>query len=204
MAEAVLAADNPYKVSVLIPEAQTFNYATLLNFHTALTSSVLLRHGATLRNLDLSLWTLTIPIAKALAGLSALRVLSIRIEDSPYARAIPRIHAAAQRTEERQAWSLVTETAIWAPRLNALRIEGGELNTAQLSTLLCKVHWCRELWLYSCTTIDRSIWTFLGSEWEGRTALQVLGISKCGGKLDEEVLDLIGGLKSLRVSYNIS
>jgi hypothetical protein len=204
MAEAILAPDNPYKVKVLIPDAQTFDYTTLLSFHTALTSSVLLRHGATLRNLDLSLWTLTIPIANVLAGLSAIRVLSIHIEDFPYVRAMPPIRAAAQRTEEREAWSLLTGTAIWAPRLNALRIEGGELTTSQLSTLLRKVRWCRELWLYRCTMIDYSLWIFLGSEWEGGSALQVLGISRCGGKLDEEVLDLIGGLRSLRVSDTFS
>jgi len=203
MAENPLTLNNPYKVSVLIPDAQNFDYTTLLNFHTALTSSVLSRHGATLRHLDLSLWTLTIPIVKALAGLSALRVLSIRIEDFPQVRTVPRTRAATQRTEEREAWRLLTETAIWAPRLNALRIEGGELNTVQLSTLLSKVRWCRELWLCKCTMIDHSFWKFLASEWEGRNALQILGISRCGGKLDEEVLDWIGGFKNLRVSCSM-
>jgi hypothetical protein len=200
VAEEPLTLDNSYKVSVLIPDAQIFDYTTLLNFHTALTSSVLFRHGATLRHLDLFLWTLTIPIAKALSGLSALRGLSIRVEDFPQVRAVPRTRAASQRTEEREAWSLLTETAMWVPRLNALRIEGGELNTAQLATLLGKVRWCRELWLCKCAMIDRSVWKFLASEWEGRSAVQILGISRCGGKLDEEVLDWIGGFKSLRVS----
>jgi hypothetical protein len=203
MAKDPSTLNNPYKVSVLIPDAQTFDYTTLLNFHTALTSSVLFRHGATLRHLDLSLWTLTIPTAKALAGLPALRVLSIRIEDFPQVRAVPHTRATTQRTEEREAWSLLTQTAIWAPRLNALRIEGGELNTAQLSILLSKVRWCRELWFCKCVMIDYSLWKFLASEWKGRSVLQILGVSRCGGKLDEEVLDWIGGLKSLRVSCSM-
>lgn len=202
LSDEPLSDDDPYRVSVLIPDAQTFDHMTLLSFHTALTKSILTRHGVTLRNLELSLWTLTTPIAKALSDLSALRALSVRIEDLPHVRAVPRSRIAAQRHEQREAWTLLANTAVWAPRLTALRIEGGEITSTQMVTLLRRSRWCRELWACKCSLIGKKLWSFLGSkEWEGRAALRILGIMRCGGQLDEEVLDVIGGLSALQVSH---
>lgn len=198
--DAHVTNNGPYQVSVLIPDAQAFDYTTLVSFHTALTKSVLIRHGATLRNLELSLWTLTAPIAKALSTLSALRALSIRIEDFPHVRAVPRRLIASQRVEQRKAWDTLVKTAVWAPRLTALRIEGGDISTNQLRTLLQKSRWCRELWLCKCSLIGKEFWRFLGNEWEGRTALRILTIMRCGAHLDEEILNIIGSLRDLQVS----
>ncbi|KAF2109236.1 hypothetical protein BDV96DRAFT_652090 [Lophiotrema nucula] len=194
----LLSSNDPYKVSVLIPDSQVFEYVTLLSFHTALTKSILLRHGGTLRNLDLSLWTLTKPIAKALSNLTAVRALSIRIEEFPHVRAVPRSRIARQRVHEREAWDVLTSQAIWAPRVTALRLEGGELDTAQLTTLLSKSRWCRELWVCKCPGVGKEVWSFLANEWEGRTALKILGVMKCGSQLDEAVLEMIGELKGLQ------
>lgn len=191
--------DDPYKVSVVIPDAHDFNFATLLSFHTALTRSILLRHGATLRHLELTCWTLTIPVAKALASLPALRALSVRNDDFPHARAVPRKQAVKQRDEERQAWSILSSTAVWASRLRALRIEGGEISSAHLFTLLGRSGAVRELWLYKCSFIGKELWAFLGRNWHGRAALRVLGLSRCGGQLGEEALLSIGAL-DLQVS----
>lgn len=200
LSEESVDDDDPYRVSVLIPDAQIFDYMTLLSFHTALTKSILIRHGGTLRNLDLSLWTLTPSVAKAISSLSALRALSIRIEDFPHVRAVPRSRFAAQQVEQRHAWDILTNTATFAPRLNALRIEAGELTTPQLSLLLNQSRWCRELWLCRCALIGKELWDFLGGEWEGRAALRILGVMRCGGQLDEESLDCIGTLGRLQVS----
>lgn len=200
LSDDIFDDDDPYRVSVVIPDAQAFDYLTLLKFHEALTRTVLARHSATLRNLDLSLWTLTIPIAKAIASLSGLRALSIRIEDFPHVRSVPRSRIAVQRIEQAHAWTLLSKTAQWAPRLKALRIEGGELSTPQLARLLGKSRWCHELWLCRCSLISNDIWRWLGSEWEGRAALRILGVMRCGGRLDEEALDVIGGLHGLQVS----
>ncbi|KAF2477283.1 uncharacterized protein BDR25DRAFT_371341 [Lindgomyces ingoldianus] len=193
-----LSKNDPYNVSIIIPDAQTFDFMTLLAFHAALTKSIIIRHGGTLRNLNLSLWTLNTPLAKALASLPALRALSIRIEDFPHVRTVPQARVASQRIEQCKAWDLLAASAVWASRINALRIEGGELSTKQLVALLSQNRWCRELWLCKCNMIGKDLWTFLGSEWEGRTALQILGILRCGGQLDEEVLDVIDILDGLR------
>ncbi|KAF2741573.1 hypothetical protein EJ04DRAFT_507340 [Polyplosphaeria fusca] len=198
LADELFAEQDPYKVSVLIPDAQAFDYKTLFAFHSALTKSILLRHGGTLRNLDLSLWTLSKPIAKALSKLAALRALSIRIEDYPHVRAVPRKLAGRQQIEQRDAWELLVNQATWASRLHALRVEGGELSARQLCTLLSKNRWCAELWLCKCASIGTELWSYLGSEWEGRAALRILGVMRCGGQLNEEVLDLIGGLGGLQ------
>jgi hypothetical protein len=198
--DTLLVDYDPYKVSVFIPEAQMFDYMTLLSFHTALMKSILIRHGGTLRNLELSLWALTKPIAKALSSLSALRALSIRVEDFPHVRAVPRKLVPSQRIEQRQAWDFLAQYAVWAPRLHALRIEGSDVTLNQLKSLLIRNHWLRELWLCKCSHIDSALWSFLGSEWEGRAALRILGVTRCGGQLDEETLDVIGNLNGLQVS----
>jgi hypothetical protein len=193
---------DPYHVAVVIPDAQSFDYTTLLSFNIALTKSILTRHGGTLRNLNLSLWTLTIPTAKVIAGLSALRALSIRIEEFPRVRALPRNTVAVQRLEQRQAWDFLMANATWASRLTALRVEGGELSTAQLVTLLDRSRWCHELWICKCHLIGQELWKFLGSEaWEGRAALRILGVMRCGGQLDEDAMDAIGSLDGLQVSH---
>jgi len=198
------AFDNdPHRVSVLIPDAQTFSYPTLLSFHTSLTKSILFRHGNTLRHLDLSIWTLTIPLAKTLANLIAIRTLSIRTEDYPNVRTIPRQQKIAQRGQELEAWEILSQTAIWAPRINALRIEGGEISTAQLSKLLRPSRWCHEIWLCKCERIGGDVWRWLGREWEGRSALKVLGVMRCGGRLTEEALDDIGLMRGLQVSSRL-
>ncbi|KAH7127020.1 hypothetical protein B0J11DRAFT_432416 [Dendryphion nanum] len=191
---------DPYQVSVLIPDAQTFDYTTLLSFHTALTKSILIRHGSTLRNLDISLWTLTTPTATALSALPALRAVSIRIEDVSHVRAMSRNKIAAQRVEQRHAWTTLTSKAIWASRLNALRIEGAELNSRQLMTLVHKSRWIREIWVSKCALIGRALWDVLGAEeWVGRGAsLRVLGVGRCGGRVDEGVLDVVDGLGGLQ------
>ncbi|KAF2793270.1 hypothetical protein K505DRAFT_306131 [Melanomma pulvis-pyrius CBS 109.77] len=184
-------------VCTVIRDAFTYNINDIFHFTSTLMRSVLIRHGAILQNLELSLWTLTIPVAEVLAGLSALRVLSIRIEKYPLLRSGSRAHFAAKRVEESDAWKILTDTAVWAPRLRALRIEGSQLNIKQLATLLRKSR-CEELWLFKCTKINVSLWKFLGSDWIGRTTLQILGIRDCGGFLDEEVLDVIGTFKRLQ------
>lgn len=44
------------------------------------------------------------------------------------------------------------------------------------------------------------MWRWLGREWEGRSALKVLGVMRCGGRLTEEALDDIGLMRGLQVS----
>lgn len=190
-------SSDPYHVSVLIPDSQSFDHKTLLAFHTALTTSVLSRHSRTLRHLDISLWTLTGSVAHALSTLPALRALSIRMED-PYSRSTSRHRRVAQIVAERAAWELLVNEALWGPRLQALRLDGGEISTGQLEMLLSKNHLCQEIWIAKCSMITKKIWTFLGTEWEGRTSLRVLGIMKCGMPLDEEALDCIDGLEGLQ------
>jgi hypothetical protein len=204
LTEAEISTGDPFTVPISIPDAEKYDPATLLAFHSALIESVLKRHGATLRKLELTLWTLTVPVAKALASMPALRSLSIRIEDFPQARGFPRLCAMSRRSEEREAWRILTQTAVWAPQMQALRIEGGELSSTQLSDLLRRSRWCRELWLCKCSLIGEGLWRFIGDEWEnGRSALRILGVMRCGGQIDEETLDVIGSLHGLQVSVII-
>lgn len=191
--------NDPHRVSVLIPNAEAYDHTTLISFNSALTKSILTRHGGTLRNLDLSLCTLTTPIAASIAKLSALRVLSIRIEDISHVRTVPRSRMASQRAEQRVAWDILTDNPAWAPRLEGLRIEGGEVSTTQLSQLLTGSRWCRELWLSKCSSIGEELWNWLGSGWEGSDSLHILAVMRCGGQLGEVALDVIGELRSLQV-----
>jgi len=195
---------NPHKVTVIIPDAHAFDYKTLLDFHASLTMSILTRHGSILRNLDLTLWTLTPAVAKTIGKLSALKTLSLRIEDFPRVRAVPRGRMAQLHAQQTEAWTLLAKTAAWAPRLTALRVEGGEMSTSQLSMLLRRSRSLRELWLCKCGAVGKELWLWLGTHWEDLVSLQILGVVKCGGALDETALDAIGTLESLRVSRPLS
>ncbi|ORY11495.1 hypothetical protein BCR34DRAFT_587838 [Clohesyomyces aquaticus] len=191
--------NDPFRVSIVIPDAHQFDFMTLVKFHTALTQSVLSRHCATLRTLDLSLWTLSTPIANALSRLPALRALSLRIEDLHHVRPVPRTYMATSHIEQDRAWDILSTSAgQWASRLDALRIENAEVGDEQLIRILSQTRRLGELWLYKCSQIDVSLWSFLGSEWEGRTGLRVLAIMHSGTQLDEEVLDVISTLDGLQ------
>ncbi|KAF2275873.1 uncharacterized protein EI97DRAFT_58900 [Westerdykella ornata] len=202
----------PYSVAIVLQEAQWLDATTLLLFHNALMKSVIIRHRTALRNVELSLWTLTVPIAKSLSALQGLRTLSIRIEAFPQVRGMRGGLAVSQRLEQREAWNILTADAVWAPRLHALRLEGGEITSTQVSRLLRRSRWCRELWLSKCALVDKGIWSFLANEWATANAsLRILGIMECGGQLDEEVLELIDRLEGLQflflqgvASYNVS
>jgi hypothetical protein len=118
-------------------------------------------------------------------------------------RTMSRSQIVAQQNEQLAAWDVLTKTAVWAPRLNALRIEGGELTTHQLASLLGANQWCHELWLYKCAQMGSELWAWLGLEWEAGSKLRVLGVGSCGGEIEDEALDGIDGLKGLQVSGKI-
>ncbi|KAI8937762.1 hypothetical protein NX059_005462 [Plenodomus lindquistii] len=187
---------------VRIPNANTYDYNVLFKFHNALITSVLTRHADTLQTLDLSLWTLTIPIAKAISSSFGLRNLSIRVEDDLYARAVPRSSMALEKKEQDEAWSLLGQKAVWKRRLRSLKIQNADLTTGQLANLLEDSRWCEDVWLAGCKFIGRDVWVFLGREWAGRTVLQRLHVAECGGPLEEASLEAISGLTGLQ-SLNI-
>jgi hypothetical protein len=197
-----LIKDTSDKIHVRIKGAFNYDYTTLLNFHNALIQSILLRHADTLRTLDLSLWTLTQPIAETIAELSALRSLSIRVEEDIFARAVPRNCMAWERREQDKAWTVLARTATWKDRLRVLRLENAELTTEQLAALLCQSRWCGALQLSRCRFIGKELWRFLGRDWAGRSCLQRLVLDETGGVLDEKAFEAIVTLSGLRVSNN--
>lgn len=184
---------------VRIPDAQTYDYTTLLTFHNALFKSILMRHAATLRTVNLSIWTLTRSIAETIANLGALRHLSIKVEDDRYARAVPRSQIAAERLEQSKAWDLLGQTALWQERLQSLKITTADLTISQFAGLLSNSRRCREVSLSGCRFIGRELWQFLGQDWDGRGALQTLHVAECSGCLDEKALSAISGISGLQV-----
>ncbi|OAL06065.1 hypothetical protein IQ06DRAFT_75205 [Phaeosphaeriaceae sp. SRC1lsM3a] len=64
---------------VRVPNAELYDYGTLVNFHSALLSSILQRHYNALQNLDILICAITVPIAKAITQICSLRKLSITI-----------------------------------------------------------------------------------------------------------------------------
>jgi len=187
------------KHCVRILNAHTYDYKVLFMFHNALLTSVVTRHADGLHTLDLSIWTLTMPIARAISRLLALRDLSIRVEDDLYARAVPRSHIAVERREQDSAWNLLGQKAAWRARLQRLKIQNADLNSKQLTKLLEHSRCCEELWLSGCKFIGNDIWDFLGYEWVGRIRLQSLHIAESCWSLDESSLKAIGGLTDLQV-----
>ncbi|KAH9868418.1 hypothetical protein J1614_007490 [Plenodomus biglobosus] len=193
------AANNcEQKHCVRVPNANVYDYGMLLTFHNALLTSVVTRYADAMQALDLSIWTLTVPIANAVSNLFALRSLSIRVEDDLYARAVPRSSIALEKEEQDKAWDLLGQNAVWKHRLQRLKIQNADLTTEQLARLLERSRCCKELWLSGCKCISKDVWVFLGNEWEGRTTLHRLHVAECGWPLDEESLEAISGLTGLQ------
>lgn len=187
------------RINVRIKGALNYDYTTLLNFHNALVQSILVRHADTLQTLDLSLWTLTKPIAESIAKLRALRHLTIRLEDNVFVRAVPRRCVAWERRQQDRAWKLLVDTATWKHRLRSLKLVNTEITTDQLTVLLSGTHQCQDLHLKRCRYVDSGLWECLGdTSWLGRTALQRLVLDESGGVLAEGAFKVIGGLKGLR------
>lgn len=185
---------DPYAASIVIPRASSLNPATLEEFHDALIVSILGRHCHAIRCLYISLWRLSPCVAKALAKLSNLRVLSIRIED-PFASPIKRRRVGPQPKNEAAAWSILD--GAWK-KLSAFRIEGAGVTDSQLSGLLKGSANLRELWVRRCPRVSETFWEYL-SQHGAAHKLRVLGVAECGGYIDEQVMNDIEQLSGLKV-----
>ncbi|KAF2087676.1 hypothetical protein K490DRAFT_41250 [Saccharata proteae CBS 121410] len=183
---------------------------TLLAFHTALTSSILSRYCVSIRHLDLSIWSLTQPVAAALARLKNLGCLSLRIED-PFGRGCLRRWAGAWDGTARRGSdvSLSSETGCgvewnamagaWG-RLEVLRLDGADISDWQLCRILDTNVQVKELWAKKCPKISKDLLNFLAYEWGGKGNLNVLGVAECdaSGEINGEALGCIGELSQLK------
>ncbi|KAL6712453.1 hypothetical protein ACN47E_000330 [Coniothyrium glycines] len=189
------------RINIRIKDALDYDYTTLLNFHTTLVQGIIVRHADMLHTLDLSLWTLTKPIAEAITKVSALRNLSIRLEEDVYVRAVPRSCVARDRIEQDRAWTLLVESATWKYRLRSLKLESTEITTEQLTTLLDGSRQCAELHLSRCRYVTSEVWDLLGNQsWSGRLALRKLTLDESGGVLKDaafQAISLLVGLQHL-------
>jgi hypothetical protein len=193
--EAFIDKRDPYQTMIRVEDAHTYEYGTLVNFHSALLSSILVRHQNALRNVHISVWAFTTPIAEATSHLRALRSLSIRVEDGSYARTAHRGRAV----EQHAAWKVLAASTAWGSRLRVLKIENADLTELHLFTLLTNNSHCLELQLIACASVGKALWNFLGNTWRGRATLQSLAIGGCGGFLDLESLKIIEKMKGLKV-----
>jgi hypothetical protein len=182
---------SPYKIMVRIPEAHTYRFETLINFHAALLTSILTRHHHALHTLDVSLWTLSVPVAKAISQLYALRSLSIKLEGDSY--------QCTPIGVQQNAWQVLADCTAWNGRLCALKIQNVDIYISQLTTILTNNPQCQELQLSKCRSIGKALWEFLGEEWRGHRALQILAVADCGAILNKETLKAIEKLKGLKV-----
>lgn len=184
--------DAPTTVSLVVPEAEKLPLPALYAFHDALTTSILLRYGSSLRHLDLTVWTLGQSIAAALAKCRNLRSLSLRIEnphvrlsaDAPWELSESGVKVM-RKVDEDDAWDCFDGAWGW---LRELRIEGARVSSEQLVRVLKANPGVRELSVKNCKKLDKELWRLLGTEWEGRGELESLGIVGCG-MLDMETLE---------------
>ena len=179
--------------AIQIPRAWDFDYTTLLTFHNKIIASILGRHECALQKLELTLWTLSPPIAKAMTKLPALRELSIRIES---VRAVPRAYMILQRKEEYKAWAVLASARPWAHLVHTLRIENAQVNASQLLGVIDGAARLRKLRLSSCEMLTSSVWddaAKLGS-------LHHLSIADCAHvHVNETAVDAISKMHRLQV-----
>jgi hypothetical protein len=180
-----------YKINVRVAEAHTYDFETLINFNSALLFSILTRYSSALQTLDISIWTLTVPVARAISKLAVLSSLSITLEE-----------LASHRTSvetQNKAWQVIAGLNAWTGRLRALKVQNAGLYPSQLIVILENNPSCRDLQMINCNALGRALWDFLGGNWEGQTSLRALTISNCGGSVDVKALMTIGKLKGLQV-----
>jgi hypothetical protein len=185
----------PYRISVRVAEAHTYDFDTLVNFNSALLSSILIRYSSALQILDVSVWTLTVTVAEAISNLAVLQALSITLEE------LPSHHVSVEN--QNKAWEVIARSSAWTGRLRSLKIQNAGLYASQLINILENNACCRDLQIINCNAIGRALWDFLGGIWKGQASLRALTISNCGGSVGVGALVIIGKLKGLRVkSYS--
>ncbi|KAK8226591.1 hypothetical protein HDK77DRAFT_110378 [Phyllosticta capitalensis] len=205
-------------VAHVIPQASELRPNTLLAFHTALTSAILSRYCVSMRNLELSVWALTPPIADALATLKNVTCLSLRVED-PFGRGFlrrwiinwgsttddeeisprssPSFFRAMPEAGSGTEWNKFADA--WG-RLDTLRLIGAEISDWQLCRILERNTGLKELSLKKCPDVGRDLLSYMAEEWEGRFNLEALSLIECDAavEIDEEALECIGELMNLK------
>ena len=197
----IYAADDPCaaakKVSLLIPAMEPGSDKAALAFHNKLTASIVGRYAGALRHLSLRLWTMSPPIANALAGLSGLQTLTLRI-DNPNVKLHNTMGGALRPVsgpaadDERLAWMLLS-AASW-PSLVEFSLAGGQPRPAHLRGLVSSNPQLRKLVLRNCVRNDTTLLRFICEEWAGGENLRVLMYEDCGSL----TLDDIEGVERLR------
>ncbi|KAF3035598.1 hypothetical protein E8E11_000354 [Didymella keratinophila] len=142
--------------AIQIPRAWEFDYSTLIKFHDKVVASILTRHACALQKLDLTVWRMSKPIAKAIGQLPALRKLCVSIESL---QAIPRACMTMQRKEECAAWSQLASNPAFMGSVNTLMIKNAEINTTQLSDLVNEAERLKDLRLSSCNMLTSEFWS---------------------------------------------
>ncbi|KAF2632635.1 hypothetical protein BU25DRAFT_405962 [Macroventuria anomochaeta] len=178
--------------AIQIPRAWDFDYTTLLTFHNKIVASILSRHASVLQKLELTFWTLSIPIARAIAKLPALKELNICIET---VQAVPRAYMNVQRKEEGKAWALLPCSPSWTHLIHTLRIENAKINTSQLHCLIAGAGRLRELALRKCDMLTSSLW-----DTERLSSLRHLSITDCANvHANSTALEAISKMQRLKV-----
>jgi hypothetical protein len=185
---------NPHEVSIKLDP--TYECIILLNLHCALMKTLLLRYSA-LHTLEMTLWTLNVPMAKALAHLPGLRELSIRIDETAF---IPQYHESSRYTVQRQAWDTLAIHAVWAPCVRRLHFTNCDIDSMQLIRLLRTSSRLGGLGLSQCPFVDERLLEFMGCDWRGRKGLRTLLLAECDDALGGMALDAIDDLSGLQVS----
>lgn len=180
--------------AIQIPRAWDFEYSTLVIFHDKIIASILSRHACALQKLDLTLWRLSIPIAKAVAQLPALRELAIRIESL---QAVPRAYMSLQRKEEVEAWSLLASNTSWMNSVQALTIKNAGINATQLLKLVYEAERLSDLRLSRCDMLTSPLWSS-----ENLRRLHHLSLTDCANvHINEIAVDAISKMDRLQVRH---
>ena len=142
--------------AIQIPRAWEFDYSTLIKFHDKVIASIVTRHACALQKVDLTVWRMSKPMAKAISQLPALRELGVSIESL---QAIPRAYMNMQREEECAAWSQLASNPAFMGSVNTLIIKNAEINTTQLSDLTNGAERWKDLRLSRCNMLTSEIWS---------------------------------------------
>ncbi|KAI9849715.1 MAG: hypothetical protein M1837_002841 [Sclerophora amabilis] len=195
--------DQRHAVSILLSKRDSRTRSQVIDNQNRRAAEILSRHATSLRDLELVLWELKLPVTDVLKTMPTLRRLSLRF-DHPHTR-----HASVNKTY----WETSPPGSIWnllatqdgfrdGPttfgRLEAINLERCGLTDYQLRQIIKRNPGVKEIRLQRCLTVTGATFEYLSRSPVAHT-LETLHFTQSNSReIDERILDYIPKLTALK------
>jgi len=216
MLEAGDNQPNTYSLQVIIPKKDSRSKEMVIRKQNTFLSSIIIRHGQTLRDLEISLWDLDQSAAESIGRLQNLRHLSIRL-DHPHTRFSGLGPSFWRTAPASTVWNALSAPCTTGKdnltrqqpqqgfgRLQRLILERAGITDYQIQCILQDNPKITELRLQKCMGLTEDFFKQLVQSKVGH-GLRIFHFTHNESEwLDDRVLEYIGQLPNLHVSQRAS